>query len=259
MNNFDRLKNKFSIIDPFPLIIYDEFLTDIENDEIYRVIKDNNNFDTEKFGGRKQVRMGSQNYQNIIDQNTYLKNVSNFLNNENTFKFFLEEIKNLSINNKYCFEMDNKMSYDSTPQNSFFNQNLKFSDRILNKIKKIFNYDKNKISLQIDFSLSKKGYVREPHTDKPTRILVMLIYFNNLEKVDGGSLDIYKYKSPKEKYNSKPSFNEIEIKHSFVPKAKSLIIFQSSPESVHSVSKMISDKERVFAYGAYTMNSPVNW
>ena len=87
----------------------------------------------------------------------------------------------------------------------------------------------------------------------------MLIYFNSLDKNDGGSLDIYKYKVFKEKYNSHPSPEEIDMKYSFVPKAKSLIIFESNPESVHSVSKMTTDKERVFAYGAYTMKHPVDW
>ena len=259
MNYFNRFKNKFSTVDPFPLIIYDDFLTDDENDEIYKVIRENDVFDTEKFGGRKQVRMGSQNYQNIIEKNTQLKNISDFLNSEKTFKFLLEEINSLPPNDKNYLIIDKKMSYDKKPSNSFFNQNLKFSDKILNKIKKIFNYDNKKVSLQIDFSLSKKGYSREPHTDKPTRILVMLIYFNNLEKKDGGSLDIYKYKSPKKTYNTNPSFDEIEMKYSFVPKAKSLIIFQSNPVSVRAVSEMISNKERVFAYGAYSMKYPVNW
>ena len=259
MNYLDRFKKKISIIDPFPLIIFEDFLNDHENNEIFKIIKENNSFDTEKFGGRKQVRLGSSNYQNLINESVYLRNVSNFLNNKETFKFLLQEINNLSKNNKYIFKSDKNISYEEKPNYSFFNQNLKLKDKIFNKIKKILNFDKNKISLQIDFSLSSKGYEREPHTDKSTRILVMLIYFNNLKKEDGGSLEIYKYKSEKKKYNSNPSLNEIEKKHCFIPKAKSLIVFQSNPESVHSVSKMISNNERVFAYGAYTMKYPINW
>lgn len=259
MNYLERLNNKIEITDPFPLIIYNDFLKDSENDEIYSAIKSNEEFDTEKFGGRKQLRMGSKNFQNLLEKNICLNKLSKFLNNENTFKYLLNEINNLPNKKKYVFEMNNDMSYDANPDVSFFTKKNSLKNKIIYNLKNLFSNDKNKISLQIDFSLSKKGYTREPHTDKPTRILVMLIYFNNLTKEDGGTLDIYKYRLKKEKYTSHPSESEIEKKHSFIPKSKSLIIFQSNPESVHSVSEMLTDKERVFAYGAYTMKYPVNW
>ena len=47
----------------------------------------------------------------------------------------------------------------------------------------------------MDFSQAEKGYFREPHHDKNTRLINFLIYFNDLNESDGGALDIYGYKS----------------------------------------------------------------
>ena len=76
MNYLERLNNKIEITDPFPLIIYNDFLKDSENDEIYSAIKSNEEFDTEKFGGRKQLRMGSKNFQNLLEKNICLNKLS---------------------------------------------------------------------------------------------------------------------------------------------------------------------------------------
>lgn len=258
-SNSNRFKNKSVFTEPFPILVYKNFLTEKENKEIYQVIKNHDSFDAEKFGGRKQIRMGSQNFEKIIDNNSSLKNVSNFLNNKDTFKYFLKEINNLTSQNNFNFELDDSFKYEKNPKDLFFKKNSSRLSKFFKKIKNIYKLKKQEIALQIDFSLSSKGYRREPHTDKPTRILVMLIYFNNLSKEDGGSLDIYKYKNSKLNYNSQPSSKELCKMYSFVPKARSLIVFQSNPVSVHSVSKMITDKIRVFAYGAYTLKNSVNW
>tara|TARA_Y100000741_G_C18182759_1_gene530061 strand:- start:728 stop:1072 length:345 start_codon:yes stop_codon:yes gene_type:complete len=111
----------------------------------------------------------------------------------------------------------------------------------------------------MDFSLAQSGYFREPHHDKNTRIINFLIYFNDLNEEDGGSLDIYGYKSMPKVFKTQPDEDLIIKQKSFLPKKKQLIIFLSNPISIHGVSKIVSNKKRIFAYGSYTLEKNVDW
>ena len=42
--------------------------------------------------------------------------------------------------------------------------------------------------------MSKRGYFREPHRDRSTRIINFLIYLNSIPRKNGGILEIFKTK-----------------------------------------------------------------
>jgi Rps23 Pro-64 3,4-dihydroxylase Tpa1-like proline 4-hydroxylase len=249
MNKQFSLGSNRIINDPFPLIIYDNFLTNVDNEEIYNGILKFKNFDRNKWGGRKQIRKESNNFNLLLKYNKIIDNLYNYFNSEDTFIFFLHQFKKLSLESKYNFEFDNKfLNYDKEYKHNTFNNLIKF-----------FFPEKKTSYLEMDFSQAEQGYFREPHHDKKTRLINFLIYFNDLEESDGGSLDIYEYKSIPDNFKTQPDEKLLIKKQSFIPKRKQLIIFLSNPISIHGVNKILSDKKRIFAYGSYTLNKNVSW
>ena len=67
-------KNRFSKFeiynDPFPLIVFDNFLNKDEADSAVEIIK-NNNFDELVNDGRKNIRKGTKNFNAIIKKKKY--------------------------------------------------------------------------------------------------------------------------------------------------------------------------------------------
>lgn len=237
------------ITDPFPLIIYDNFIDKIENDLIYDGISKFNNFDMEKWGGRKQIRKESSNFNILLEKNNTIKNVYDFFNDKNIFDFFYKKFQEISKTSEFSFnsqykELKFKKNYSKNLYSNFLNL-------ILPKNVNSF--------LEMDFSQAGMGYFREPHHDKKTRLINFLLYFNDLDEADGGSLDIYGYKSFPKEFKAQPDESLLTKKYTFVPKKQQLIIFLSNPISIHGVRKIVSDKKRIFAYGSYTLGKDVNW
>ena len=86
---------------------------------------------------------------------------------------FLKDTKNFS---------GKKKLYDLSPNQSKFIFSKKlFGSQSGKKITKIkTDLNKNILYLDIDFSISGKGYTRGPHRDRDSRIINFLIYLNNL-------------------------------------------------------------------------------
>ncbi len=181
MFDLNRLKDPEFIKSPFPILCFDDFLTNDENNEIYNSILKEDSFDENKWSGRKQIRNGSENYMRLLSQNKIIENLYMFFNDKEIFKFFLKN-----------FENNSKFYLDSNKILNNFKKDYK--QNIFQKLKsKIFQ--KNEISyLEMDFSQASNGYFREPHHDKNTRIISFLIYFNDLKPEDGGALEIFEYK-----------------------------------------------------------------
>ena len=246
MFDLNRLKDPEFIKSPFPILCFDDFLTNDENNEIYNSIMKEDNFDENKWSGRKQIRNGSENYVRLLSQNKIIENLYLFFNDKKILEFFLKKFEN---NSKFYLDRNKILK-------NFKNDN---KQNIFQKLKsKIFQ--KNEISyLEMDFSKASKGYCREPHHDKNTRIISFLIYFNDLKPEDGGALEIFEYKKKPEIFLSQPKSDDLLKVKTFVPKSKQLIVFLSNPISIHGVSTLKSSKKRVFAYGSYTSNKIINW
>ena len=129
------------------------------------------------------------------------------------------------------------------------------SKKNFNKLKLFFHKSIKKIKVDylkfyFDYSIGKKGYFREPHTDSESRVIIFLGYFN---KINEGSLNLYKYKKNQKKlYERRPKMSKIELAKKIEIKSNRFIFFPNSPYSYHAVSKIKSEKiKRYFCYGSY--------
>ena len=228
----------------------DKFLTTKTCKKIIKEIDNFNNFDDLVMSGRKRINKGSKNF------NKFLK-ISPKASN------FFKKINNVSFYNKLMKKIDKdqncKWKHDF--------KNFKFSkvvsgaqqgDKTTNNKT---DTKKNIIYLDMDFSVSEKGYNRGPHRDRDTRIMNFLIYLNNLGKKDGGILNFYNIKKKVFNYPRFPRKKDVSPIKTFNSKSGNAIFFYSTPGSYHSVSKFFGKKvkRRYFIYGSYSLNKPVNW
>ena len=231
---------------PFPHLIIENFLTEQEQEEIVNEILEvqRNEVVNKVMGGRYQYKP------EFFKDGSNSKKIFNFFNSLKTY----DEIFNLLMNK------DN--NYSNFILRNNFNSIIKKYGKKEKFLSKIFPFFfKKSFFLHMDFSIAKKNYFREPHHDKKTRIISFLLYLNSLSHESGGALEIYKYKESKPNFYQFPEIDKLEIYNKISPNGGKLIVFLSSPDSVHGVEKFLpkSDEKRFFLYGSYTSFFDVNW
>lgn len=228
-----------------------KFLSINSCNKIIQEIDNFSKFDDLVMNGRNRINKGSNNFREFLSKSP---NANYFFKKMNSVFFFKRLKKKIIDNDKNIW----KLQLDK----------FKFSKSIfgVQKGKKITNkltdMKKNIIYLDMDFSVSKKGYYRGPHRDRDTRIINFLIYLNSLKKNDGGKLYFYNIKNKtKFVYSRFPKSKELKVGDSFNARKGLGIFFLSSPNSYHSVSKFLGkkDKKRYFIYGSYSLNKRVSW
>ena len=135
--------------------------------------------------GRNRINKGSNNFRNFLSSSKDAKKLYNSLNSRSTLNKLLKIFKNNFKKDDWKFEIKN-LKYSKI---NFGNQ----KGKILTK-QKLKDKKKNVVNLDIDFSMSKRGYFREPHRDRSTRIINFLIYLNSIPRKNGGILEIFKTK-----------------------------------------------------------------
>ena len=238
--------NKKILRKPFPLMIAD-ISDDFLNEENQNLICDEI-LEIKRKVNTEMVMGGRYSYSsNLFTKHKYCSHIFNFFNNKSTYNFLLNELSN--------------------PLRKFVLKNYytTFLDTVTKKEKKINRYlnflYKKKFYLDMDFSIVEKNYFREPHHDKQTRILSFLLYLNTTNIKSGGSLEIYEYKNDKNIYERFPKKNDLNLFTKIKPEFGKLIVFLSSPDSVHGVENFVSyqDEKRIFLYGSYTAFNNVEW
>ena len=230
----------------------DNFINKKDCEKIIKKIDKFKKYDDLVMNGRKRINKGSQNFKNYLKES---KTSSNFFKRINNLKFYKKiKFKIFSENRKQLWKTDLK--------------HLKFSKVVFgaqkgSKVtKNKTNLKKNIIYLDLDFSVSEKGYFRGPHRDRDSRVLNFLIYLNELKKKDGGVLSFYKVKN-KNNYNYPrfPKQKEVFVSDKIISKQGVGAFFLSTPDSYHAVSKFYGkvNKKRYFIYGSYSLNKPVRW
>ena len=111
-----------------------------------------------------------------------------------------------------------------------------------------------------DYSFSSNGYGREIHRDSDNRLIVVLLYLNDLDQSTlGGDLEIYKIKKEKIEQNiypPQPNKKDCDLEYIIKPKKGRLVMFVNQFNSYHGVSEMTDDKRgRHFIYGGFTYPS----
>ena len=255
--------------------IINDFLS---KDECLDLIKDSDKFIyTEaipNMNSRRSLRSSNIEMINLANKSSSWKNLLNKINSKDFFDYCFEK---LNINKKLFFQINyvnkiDKLSKFELKFKKLGNQNLSVMNsfsifkyllfRIYLIIKKKIFFLKFifKQSLPIefiyDYSQAGNGYSREIHRDSDSRIVVILLYLNELsESARGGELNLYKFiKNKKNKIPSRPNPEDCEIIERIKPYPGKLIIFQNTSESFHSVEEMLNHKGiRHFIYGGFTI------
>ena len=253
-----RFVNFKKHLNPFPIIEIEHFLSKEESLEIFKILNDAK-YDEKVMGNRRNIRKGTEEFNSIIKNNKILNNLYNFFNNQSQFEFLLNKLESISS------EKEIKKKYKILNISNDFNQNFyakKSSVHNLSKFERVYNYF-NKLFPYffskffnfnyLDFVLSEagKGYKLQTHKDKPSRIIVFLLYLNDLDVSDGGSLEVY---------NSNEKNEPADLCKKFLPKAGKLVVFLSNPVSYHNVEEIKNPSvTRKFIYGSYSSNNDLNW
>ena len=209
-------------------------------------------------GGRSRINKGSKNFKSFINNS---KTSEKIYKQFNSFSFY-KKIDNI-FKRKFKHNAWSSVNQPHKFQKEIFTPKKKYNSSELKKL--LGNIHKKPIvHLDMDFSVAKGGYCLKPHRDDITRQYNFLIYLNNISKLNGGSLTIYKKKTEKEirkSFRRFPKISELKTVKEFTPKMGSVIFFQSTPNSYHGVKRFIENKgqKRYFIYGSYAFNSPVIW
>ena len=250
MINFEKLKG---IKSDYPMFVVDNFLSNKFCKSIKKEIENFGSFDDFVMHGRNRLNKGSKNFKNFIKKSKNSRNLYKKINN----KFFFYKLKNIIEENfnKSIWKMDIKKYNFSKSKFG-----LQKGSQLTNKKSKL-----NTVNLDIDFSLSEKGYYRSAHRDRETRIINFLIYLNSIPKKYGGALQVFslkkKIKGNFKNYPRFPKISKLKKIAEFQPKIGKIIIFLSSPDSYHGASKFKSNGKvkRFFIYGSYSLNKIVKW
>ncbi len=234
----------------FPGFIIEKFLDKKFCNSIILELNNFNNFDDFVMSGRNRINKGSKNFKRFLINSRSAKYLFNKFNKKNTFKnienlLSRTDDSNFGHNiNKYNFS---KTNYGLQKGKKFVNNN--------------HNSKKNVINLDVDFSVSEKGYVRGPHKDRDSRILNFLIYLNSIPKKEGGSLVLYKPKKNYKKLSRFPLNSSLSKIETVSPVTGRAIFFKSTPFSYHAVNKFLpkNKRKRYFIYGSFSLNKKVNW
>ena len=181
---------------------------------------------------------------NIKNKNFKVKDFF-FKNDLNTF-----EKKYKKLSSKSIQTLNTKSLLKFTLFRIYKNLNFYFY-----KLKNIFSKSKT-LELLFDYSQAGNGYFREIHRDSDERMIVFLLYLNELDiEAKGGSLNIYEYnKLFSKNIEITPSKENCELINSIKPETGKLVIFLNNDTSFHSVSEIENSKTtRHFIYGAFTL------
>ena len=262
--NFEKLKIEDQFSDPFPVIIYSNLLDSSQIDDLQKELSENNTvFDKIVMGNRKTILKGTKNFDNFLSKSTTGQEINSFFENESVFNFFYKNLENLNLKTKNSFSINSKnlvfLKDYIDKAGPATNRNIKF--KFKNKLTKILSkvINENKIYCDFDFSVASNGYWKEPHHDKEERLISFLFYINDFESKNGGNLEIYKYNNEPNVYLREPNLKDLNMIKKIEPKKGHLVTFMSSPQSIHGVDVIKSDKTRYFFYGSYTSLHKINW
>lgn len=227
------------------------FLGEILCKKIISEIDRFNLFDDIVMSGRKRINKGSKNFKKFINKSL---NSRLFFEKINNSKFYEKLEKKFNKKKNLC-KWEKNIEYPQFSKTIYGAQKGKGITGVKSNIKK------NIIYLDMDFSVSEKGYFRGPHRDRDSRVINFLIYLNDLSKQDGGILNFYDILKKKFQYPRFPKKSDVKIKKKFFSKNGDAIFFYSTPGSYHAVTKFLGKKikKRYFIYGSYSLNKKVPW
>ena len=245
------------------------------------LINDANKFTKSKnffkyMGNRKDLTSSSLAYNQLLLDSLNWKNFANKINSKEFFemccdklgvdsgKFHIKNHFNISspTRNQKKYKMLSVLKVNLIPSISLlkyltyrtyrdFIRKIKFSN--------FFNISKKSVELLYSYSKAGNGYAREIHRDSDSRLIVCVLYRNELPVTsEGGSFDIYK-RVKEDKNLAQPSNDSCEKIESIKPEAGKLIMFLNEDNSYHAVSEIKNQEGfRYFIYGSFTLLADKN-
>lgn len=231
-------------------------------------------------GGRFILPNTSNIFHELIEKSKAWREFYSFFSSDQFLNNCLEklEIKDINVNLNHYFSKNKikKKSLFNKIKNlknrqlgslSFFaiiayaiflisNQILFFLHILLNRFRKGYQVD-----ILFDISQASNGYSREIHRDSDSRLIVFLLYLNDIgNSGKGGTLDLFNYIGENKKDpEPQPKNNQCKLIKSVKPEKGKLIIFRNDNFAFHSVPKMSGFKDdRIFCYGAFTITNKKN-
>jgi len=281
--SIENLKEKFNkaiyYSTPFPHFVIPGFMNSEESILAIEAIRSLDDFDDIVMGGRGRITKGGTDskFKRLLDNSKTLFKLYSLLNNKVAFDFLIKifESKMNSSGLPYysClnflssrFDMS-KGSYDDTASVRQLTQVRKsVATRLLNRIKNELQKLKRVVFPRViffdcDFSMSKCGYSREPHHDSAHRIINFVLYFNSIPSEMGGSLEVFEFiNNDRSVLQRQPAREALHLVKEIQPVEGTLVIFLSTPLSIHGVSMLKGDStQRFFSYGSYSLSKDVNW
>jgi Rps23 Pro-64 3,4-dihydroxylase Tpa1-like proline 4-hydroxylase len=259
--------------DPFPHLIVPNFFSKTECESAFKSISESQDYDDDVMGGRNRIVKGGTLFEEILDNSLPLREFYLQMNQEKTFNFldyiFKQKMKHYQ---KPCYTFMDNGNCEFLPSHSSYSRDTRTSklgslangvlSRIKHELFKNFDYrSPQHIYFDCDFSISRKGYSREPHHDNPHRIINFILYFNTIQNDLGGALEFFQYKKSNKVFLSRqPNANHLELIKVLPPAAGTLVVFLSTPHSIHGVSLLNGEStRRVFSYGSFSLNGSVKW
>lgn len=277
---------------PFPALIQDEVIDTNKCKDIIQVtmplIKKNS---YSMHGGRNALNSSSVEFQNLISKSKFWKECIDSLTNRYA-KDFITHLKQSSENtisrkwlnnkkiifndsiyslrkfflSKYLKKYNKKIDLWQSNKVSSLSDLAVFAIGIYSFLNLIYRKSrstidfilgKRKLSLLLDYSVSYDGYSREIHRDSDSRVIVFLIFLNELEhEAEGGNFSLYSHNLGKSNLPARPKTKDSDLTHLIEPKAGRMIMFLNVSDAYHAVEKLKNTKfGNHFIYGGYTLSS----
>jgi len=222
-------------------------------------------------GNRNDLSSTALPFYDLLKESENWKKLANKLNSS---KFFIECCNKLELDpNQFCIKDYFKLNSPTSNQIKF----KKLSNRKLNltasrslikffiyrayrdlnrkiRFSKLFNLNKRPLELLYNYAKAGNGYFRDIHRDSDNRLIVFLLFFNELSaEAEGGTLDIYKL-IKKDENLATPAYSSCKKIQSIKPEAGKILVFRNEEDSYHAVSCMKNHSGfRYFVYGSFTL------
>jgi hypothetical protein len=143
------------------------------------------------------------------------------------------------------------------------------SDRARDAIRGLFGSGKSgkkpaKLFTRLDIERSIGGYFKPPHCDRKNRLCSLIIYFTDLkaEGIEGGELNIYALKEPREasKHVRHPNPADVDVVATLSPEENLGVFFPCSNNSYHGVNALKpQNAARDFLYINISADADTAW
>lgn len=264
-----NFKNKTEINKDLGFYTFDNVL----DDKFFESVSNQFSNNKDKYGSkgwngkRVSLQLGTKDFENYTNKNKKIKELSDYLISEKCFnelnQLFNKKKVQLEVKDKYIdnISFTNKFTEFTITSNILKKIIIKFIYwPLIRKLnirylyRKVFNFFQNPTAYPLlSINLSMGSYLEPVHLDSRHKLIVGLLYFDNIEK--GGEISVFK---KKEKDNIKnyikyPKENDLKVLTKIKSKSNRLVIFLNSNNAYHGTNDFKGIRR--FIYFSYAIKN----